>query len=832
MKNISINTGSVITLQSREGLFMKPPVFKIICKITTPLVLSIAICGIVVATDLPFTAGPDLSINVGAGRHAISPDIYGMNFAEEALANDLRLPVRRWGGNSASRYNWQTSMYNTGSDWYFENIPDGDAVADGSVTDLFVDQDRRAGTRTILTIPLIGWTPRSDSPRAHPYACGFRVSKYGQQQDRDWAWDDDCGNGVHTNGSRITGNDPTDTSTAITPLFVTGWIDHLTGKYGTAANGGVAYYNLDNEPMLWNSTHRDIHPAPTSYDEIRTATYNYAAAVKSADPSAKTLGPTLWGWCAYFYSALDNCGPGSDYSSHNSTWFVPWYLQQMQSYEQQHGVRILDYLDLHNYPQASGVALNSAGDANRQSLRLRSTRSLWDPTYADESWISDMGLDGGVVKLIPRMKNWVNSYYPGTRLAITEYNWGGLESINGALAQADVLGIFGREGLDLATIWGPPDSDQPGAYAFRIYRNYDGAGHGFGDTSVQSASANQEQLALYAAQRSSDNALTAVVINKTAGSLTSSVSLAGFTPQSTAAVYRYSPANLNAIERPSDQPLTAGGFTATFPANSITLYVIPSTASGNRTLTIVRTGSGSGGVSADPVTIVWDGKTGTASCLDGTGIALTAAPLDGSGSAFIGWSGACSGNTNPCTFTISADATVTAQFDLLTDFTGTPTSGQAPLYVCFTDASADNPSSWLWDFGDGGSAINRHPCHGYNGMGSYSVSLTTAGGGGGNTRTRINYINASACANQPVRIEGSGDYFPGIQDAMDNAPDGDTIEAQAMDFAGGVTLGNDVSVTLKGGFVCDFSSNPMSSAFNGTLSVKYGSLIIDRVVIQ
>ncbi len=91
---------------------------------------------------------------------------------------------------------------------------------------------------------------------------------------------------------------------------MTDWVDYLVGKYGTAMEGGVAYYDLDNEPMLWNSTHRDVHPNPTSYDEMKTRTYLYAAAVKAADPTAETLGPVLWGWCAYFYSALDGCAAG------------------------------------------------------------------------------------------------------------------------------------------------------------------------------------------------------------------------------------------------------------------------------------------------------------------------------------------------------------------------------------------------------------------------------------------------------------------------------------------------------------------------------------------
>jgi hypothetical protein len=246
----------------------------------------------------------------------------------------------------------------------------------------------------------------------------------------------------------------------------------------------------------------------------------------------------------------------------------------MQTYEQQHGVRILDYLDLHYYPQANGVSLSTAGNAATQALRLRSTRSLWDPTYVDESWIADVQ-DGPYVRLIPRMRQWVADNYPGTKLAITEYNWGGLEHINGALAQADMLGIFGREGLDLATLWGPPGIDQPGMFAFRMYRNYDGLGSTFGETSLQAASADQNKLAVYASRRTSDGALTLMVINKTAQALSSTLSLAHFSPGASAQVYRYSSANLNAIVQAAYQPVTAGGFTASFPANSITLFVIP-----------------------------------------------------------------------------------------------------------------------------------------------------------------------------------------------------------------------------------------------------------------
>ena len=463
------------------------------------------------------------------------------------------------------------NVHNTGSDWYYENIPDDNdpvrTLPNGSASDQFVEQDRRTSTDTLLTIPMIGWTPKVRL-EDHPYDCGFKVSAYGAQDSVD-PWDTNCGNGVH-NGADITGNNPLDTSVAINQTFVTAWINHLVANYGTAANGGVQFYNLDNEPMLWNSTHRDVHPNAVTYDEMRDKTWLYAAAVKAADPSAQTLGPVVWGWCAYFYSAADGCSAGADRAAHGDTDFIPWYLQQMQAYETGHSLRILDYLDAHIYPQVGGVYSEALGSASVQAARLRSTRQLWDTIYVHEGWI------GQPVYLIPRMKGWVSANYPGTKTAITEYNWGALDYMNGALAQADILGIFGREGLDLATLWGPPDDpNAPGIFAFRMYRNYDGAGAVFGETAVQATSADQEKLAIYAAQRASDSALTLMIVNKTNGDLTSTLTLSNFQSSGAAQVYRYSSANLNAIVHEADLAVGAGGIVATFPANSMTLFVIP-----------------------------------------------------------------------------------------------------------------------------------------------------------------------------------------------------------------------------------------------------------------
>jgi hypothetical protein len=501
----------------------------------------------------------------------VIPDtIYGVNFADQVLATELRLPINRWGGNATTRYNWQVDSSNRGSDWFFENIPNEVAnpsqLPHGSHADQFVAQNQATGTETLLTIPMIGWAPND-----RQYNCGFSVTMYGPQQQID-PWRPDCGNGLNQGGGEITGNNPLDTSLAIGPSFISGWIDHLMSNFGGANGNGVQFYALDNEPMLWHHTHRDVHPNPVGYDELLSRSKQYGQAIKDQDPNAMVLGPTVWGWTAYFYSAIDaesgNWGNPPDRNAHGGIPLVPWFLMQMNSYEQRQNIRILDYLDLHNYPQASGVALSPAGNATTQALRLRSTRSLWDPTYVDESWINEP------VRLIPLMKEWVNTYYPGTKLAITEYNWGGLEHINGALAQADVLGIFGREGLDLATLWQPPALNQPGSFAFRMYRNYDGQGGVFGNQRLTATSSDQGVLSVYAAKRSTDGAVTIMIVNKSGQSLTSSLLLSGLSSGATAEVYRYSETNLQSILRQPDSSVQNNTLTLSYPANSITLLVI------------------------------------------------------------------------------------------------------------------------------------------------------------------------------------------------------------------------------------------------------------------
>ena len=562
--------------------------------------------------------GPGLSIDATADVHPISPDIYGINFywtastaADLAAAADIRATARRWGGNSTSTYHWQYDVYNHDADWFYEVLPDTSIDASrlpaGSSFNSFVDQTRTTGGKVIGTIPILGWLPKERREM-----CSFDVARYGRQCKQDpyaqyhpmtcgngIVYDPACGDPTTLDGKGPSNpiyikNDPTDAYAPADENFQADWVRYLVTRYGKSNQGGIAIWSLDNEPIWWDNTHRDIHPDPYTYDELLAVDTRYAAAIKQADPTALVSGPVSDNWSSLYFSKKDIVsgwtatgnwwGNPVDRNAHGGMALMPWYLQQMRAYEQQHGIRLLDYLDLHAYINPGAIQTeDSNGNTPAESdaikaLRLDSTRVFWDPTYvvSNDYWLRDPDNHGAPVapQLIPRLKQMVAQYYPGTRVAITEYNWHGLDTINGGLAQADLLGIFGREGLDAATLWGPPHPTDPAAFAYRIYRNYDGIGGTFGETGIQATSAGQGQLAVYAALRS-DLYLTAVVINKTNSDLSSTLSLANFTPGAAAKVWRYSAANLTAIVAQPDVATTGGGVTTVFPANSITLLAIP-----------------------------------------------------------------------------------------------------------------------------------------------------------------------------------------------------------------------------------------------------------------
>jgi hypothetical protein len=525
-----------------------------------------------VAASWPSTVAAQVTVavDVAANRRPIDPNVYGVAHAGTAELTDLNVPLNRYGGNNTTRTNWQQNADNRGADWYFESIAAASATP-GEVGDTFVANARAAGAQAMITIPTIDWVARLGPNRGK--LASFSIAKYGAQTGSDWQWMPDAGNGIRSNGQPVTGNDPSDANVPSTVAFQQAWVQHLVGRWGTSAAGGVRYYVLDNEPSLWHATHRDVHPTGATMDEILTKSVDFAAAIKTVDAGALVVGPEEWGWSGYFYSGYDQqygsrngWGTLPDRVNHGGADYLPWFLDTMRQRSTAAGRRLLDVFTVHYYPQ--GGEFSDDVSAAMQLRRNRSTRSLWDPNYVDETWINDR------VRLIPRLRGWVDQYYAGTRIGITEYNWGAEGHINGATTQADVLGIFGREGLDMAARWATPAASTPTYKAIKLYRNYDGRRSTFGDISIAAATANPDIVSAFAAERSSDGAITVMAVNKSTASAPITVTLANAVHGATGEVWQLTSAN--AITRLADIAVSgAHSFTATLPAQSVTLFVIP-----------------------------------------------------------------------------------------------------------------------------------------------------------------------------------------------------------------------------------------------------------------
>lgn len=513
-----------------------------------------------------------VTVDASAGRHPISDLVYGTAFASAAQLADLNAPLNRSGGNAETRYNWELNAHNHASDYYFESLADDSAVP-GERADTFVADSKAGGAEPMLTVPMIGWAPKLGPNRGK--LASFSVKKYGPQTGNDAQWFPDAGNGIKVAGNPpvyVTGNDPSDANVAVDSAFAQRWLQHLKTRWGAAAGGGVRYYLLDNEPSIWQGTHRDVHPVGPKMQEIRDRSFEYAAMIKSVDTGATVLGPEEWGWSGYLYSGFDqqyaaahNYTSFPDHDANGGMDFLPWYLDQMRQKGAQLGRRLLDVCTVHYYPQ--GGEFGDDVSPAMQLTRNRSTRSLWDPAYKDPTWIQ------AIVRLVPRLREWVAQYYPGTKIGLTEYNWGAEGHINGATAQADILGILGREGIDLATRWTTPKAGTPVYNAIKMYRNYDGRKSSFGDLSVSAVGGNPDHVAVFAALRSKDSALTLMAINK---DLTATnkleLSLANFAAKGVAEVWRLDSAN--AIKRLPDSSFTGPKWTNSLPPQSISLLVL------------------------------------------------------------------------------------------------------------------------------------------------------------------------------------------------------------------------------------------------------------------
>jgi hypothetical protein len=311
----------------------------------------------------------------------------------------------------------------------------------------------------------------------------------------------------------------------------------MVSTFGSAASGGVKYYQLDNEPDNWQGLRQDIYPAlyppgtncldysvkissgPESgvspNDDIINRSVAYAAAVKNADPTAQMLFLSVMNPDDMVNLLYTECGVGQSWGSQFA---VPYsvsnsYAMAMMAkgkqYEATNHRRIFDCLDTH-YP----------GDA----------QSMWTNSFS-------------------HFRGWINSTYPGTGICVSEYNVSkDTTDATVTAKEADYLGTFGLMGVQVAAYWttlAPKDSSNNYVHnysynAFAMFRNYDGAGGAFGNISVGAQSAYSNVHAYAATDSASSPSKLWIMLVNTGTSTQNSMSIAinNFAAAASAKVYK------------------------------------------------------------------------------------------------------------------------------------------------------------------------------------------------------------------------------------------------------------------------------------------------------
>ena len=473
---------------------------------------------LVVAAADRLVAGLPVRFEIDAAVcRPISPYIYGTNQPDWQRTGPL-FTLTRWGGNRTTAYNWETNASNAGADWHHQN--DGylsSSDVPGEPVGRLVANAHAAGASVVVTVPILGYVAADklgdgDVARTPDY---LHKRFFASLPRKGRLFD------LHPN--------PRDT-TVYQDEFVN-WVEKLFPESRRDARRTV-FYALDNEPDLWSQTHARIHREKTRYDEIVRLNVKYASAIKAVAPQALVFGPAVCSW-----DGFDTLRQTPDAQERD---FLEFYLDAMRAAERKAGQRLLDVLDIHWYPEAQGDGVRITEDDARRAVaavRVQAPRSLWDAKYVEPSWIANARTHGPI-RLLPRMMEKIDKCYPGTRLAITEYYYGGGGDISGALAQADVLGIFGREGVFAAALWHLGKTDDRFIHAaFAMFRNYDGRGGTFGDMGLAAKTSDAERTSLYA----SLNALGRVVlvaINKSDSSLLAEMSVKHAPMSRHAAVYQ------------------------------------------------------------------------------------------------------------------------------------------------------------------------------------------------------------------------------------------------------------------------------------------------------
>jgi fibronectin type 3 domain-containing protein len=501
----------------------------------------------------------------------ISPWIYGINFYSGITGAPPQLTFDRDGGNRWTAYNWETNASNAGSDYLYEN---DDYLSSSTVpaeaVRSFIAGDQSNGLASLMTVQLQGLVA-GDENGPVSVTDPPDLTRFKQVIDKKST----------VSSVPFTITPPTTDANVYMDEFAWALDQKFSGMgiFGTNP-AHPTFVSLDNEPELWNSTHLEVQgPNPVTSDAYIAKTITLTEALKDQFPNMVIFGPVHYG-----FQGIYNWQGELSATPSGANWFPDKYLAALNTASASYGKPLVDVYDFHWYVEEYDANGNRAIDLSGTTLTdaqvqliVQSPRALWDPTFTDSTnsnpWIYEE-LGNTPINILGRLQAKINSEFPGMKISITEYENGGWNHIAGTIAQTDNLGVFGSQGLFAASFWPPNGTYSYALAGFRAFRDFDGAGANFGDTSLQSTSSNVQNVVVYASSDSTaPGRFVFVAINRSTTSQVTAIN--GQALSGTAQLYQMTAASTqgqNPVQPVSIGTMAVSGssLTITLPALSVT----------------------------------------------------------------------------------------------------------------------------------------------------------------------------------------------------------------------------------------------------------------------
>lgn len=453
-----------------------------------------------IAEDSAESYSMNVSVNLSGEKKEISPYIYGINqYGNTNNYKNVTVNAARQGGNRYTGYNWETNWSNAGEDWINSSDTNIGDVSNGpgyAARQLSKECTQYNIPYKITTLQMAGYVAADKLGQVTSAAPSDRWLNVFSRKDGDLLLEPD-----------LTDN----------AVYMDEYVNYLVKTLGDSKTStGIQGYSLDNEPFLWNDTHPYNHPEECTADELIEKSIELAQVVKDIDPNAEVYGPALWGILPCIQAGTSQEYTDAKWESikGNYNWYLDYYLESMANAEKESGQRLLDVVDVHYYAQ----------DCSTDDGKLQAARSLYDESYVENSWLQPYY--GKYFPLLPNIQKSIDQYYPGTKIAISEYNLADIanerttgKNVISAIAEAEALGAFADNNVYFATYWGTLPECPYVESAINLYTNYDGKGSDFGNTLVEAKTDDLSESAAFAAIDGNDDSTVDVVLsnkNKTA----------------------------------------------------------------------------------------------------------------------------------------------------------------------------------------------------------------------------------------------------------------------------------------------------------------------------